>query len=114
MEVIGLYDAPAPIDSGKELHEPTAQEAEVGWALGREVCKKECMWLEWNLYIPAVGELTPTRGILSCHRVLTDGHVMYEVPYSKFYLNCWVCGYYSSTDEYFSLPSQIGIQVTKY
>jgi len=25
---------------------------------------------------------------------------MYEVPYSKHYLNCWVCGYCSSADEH--------------
>lgn len=49
------------------------------------------------------GRVIPAHVILSCHRVLTDGHVMYEVPYSKYYLNCWVCGYYSSADEHCSL-----------
>jgi hypothetical protein len=39
----------------------------------------------------------------SCHKVLTDGRVMYEVPYSKYYLYCWVWGCYSSADEHCGL-----------
>ena len=58
--------------------------------------------MEQNLYAPTVGELHQLVS-LSCHGVVTNGHGMYDVPYSKYYLNCRVCGYYSSADEHCSL-----------
>jgi hypothetical protein len=95
MEVIGFYDAPAPLDSGKESHEPAAYKAEAGWALGRDVCKKNACG--WNRTFILCRRVTPTHVILFatgswlmctwCMRFLTAS--LFKLLGLRLLQQCW-------------------------